>query len=910
MFAPAGTLTFLFTDIEGSTRLWQKYPEGMKMAIAIHDQIIRQAIQVNQGHLFKTVGDAFFAAFAIAPQAIQTAVAVQRALLAEKWQQEIPLRVRIALDTGVADYRDNDYFGLPLSRAARLIAAGHGGQVLVSATTQQLVGDNLPPHTTLRDLGVRRLRDLFHPEHIYQLVTPDLPTNFPPLKTLDQRPTNLPAPTTSFIGREKELMEVCDLLRRPETRLLILSGPGGTGKSRLSLQVASHLLDEFEHGIFFVPLTPLHDPALVIPTIAQWLDVPGRNRPSLEVLQTFLQNRQILLVLDNFEQVIPAASEIAKLLAATPSLKILVTSREMLHIYGETEYRVPPLEMPDFHATPVTPGLLAQYPSIALFVERARAVQPDFALTPQNGQTIAELCARLDGLPLALELAAARIKVLSPQAILSRLSNRLAVLVGGGHGLAAHQRTLRDSIDWSYELLDENEKKLFARLAIFVGGWTLTAAEAVGGADALDGLASLLDKSLLQSELMKDAEPRFTMLETIREYAHERLISQGELVEIGRRHASYFQKLTEQAAPELLTGRQIFWLNQLEIEHDNLRAALNWSLSHDQEMAVAIAGSLGRFWSRRGYVQEGANWLAKVLATPAGTPATRAAAYGMAGLLANLLADYSKAADFYEKGFLLGQSISHKRIMARTLAGLSSVVSNQGESVRAEDLRQKALAMAYEADDKFVVALMLNNIGLFIRDQGNYDEALELHQQALALMEEIGDLHILAYINVCLARIALYQHQYKQAILYGERCYALHRQLGDRTNMGGALKDLGLFHLQAGNLTHAQQCYNDSLTICYQIQNYEGVAWAWEGLAGVAAGREQWEYASRLLSMADTLRHKQGATRRLIPFDQMVYKQLLTTIQTNFGEDRFQAVWNEAKTVSFEAAMDLVAHGE
>jgi predicted ATPase/class 3 adenylate cyclase len=485
---PTGTVTFLFTDIEGSTRLWAQHPDGMRVALARHDTLLREAIEAHGGAVFKTIGDAFCAAFTTAADAVAAIVEAQRALAHESWETTGSLRVRAALHTGAAAQRDADYFGHTLSRVARLRDAGHGGQTLLSLATAELVRDHLPPNLELRDLGQHRLKDLTRPERIFQLVIPDLPADFPSLRALDPRRANLPVQPTDFIGREREVAEVCGLLRRDGVRLVTLTGPGGTGKTRLGIQVAAELLDEFSDGVAFVALAPISDPALAASAIAQALEVKeSGGTPLIESLKAYLREKQLLLVLDNFEQIADAAPLVAELLAAATQLTVLVTSRERLHLSGEHEYAVPPLGLPPTtdDRRPTTgrwrPNLhtITQYEAVRLFIERAQAARADFAVTNDNAPAVAEICYRLDGLPLAIELAAARVKLFPPQALLTRLDNRLKLLTGGARDLPARQQTIRNTIDWSYNLLDAGEQTLFARLGVFVGGCTLEAAEAV-----------------------------------------------------------------------------------------------------------------------------------------------------------------------------------------------------------------------------------------------------------------------------------------------------------------------------------------------------------------------------------------------------------------------------------------------
>ena len=501
MNLPTGTVTFLFTDIEGSTRLWEQHPEGMRLALARHDTLLRQAIEANEGIVFKTIGDAFCAAFATAPNALSAALAAQCALHTEPWTEGLVLRVRMALHTGAAELRDNDYFGQPLNRTARLLAIGHGGQALVSAATQELTRDMLPPTVTLSEVGEHRLRGLSRPETVFQLIHPDLPAEFPPLKSLDnpQLSNNLPQQVTSFIGREKEIEAVKSLL--DTTRLLTLTGSGGCGKTRLALQVAAELLENYPDGAWFVELASLSDPVLVLQNVAQALGVREEaGKLLLQSLTAALKGKGLLLVLDNCEHLLAACAQLVDtLLRASPGVRVLASSREGLGIAGETLYRIPSLSLPDLKQR-ATPASLTTYEAVRLFVERAMAALPAFAVTNQSAPALDQLCVRLDGIPLAIELAAARVRSLSVEDINSRLDHRFRLLTGGSRTALPRQQTLKALIDWSYDLLSDQEKTLLARLSVFAGGWTLAAAEKVySGArvedwEVLDLVSSLVDR--------------------------------------------------------------------------------------------------------------------------------------------------------------------------------------------------------------------------------------------------------------------------------------------------------------------------------------------------------------------------------------------------------------------------------
>jgi predicted ATPase len=714
---PTGTVTFLFTDVEGSTKLLHELgAEAYAEALAEHRRMVREAVAAHGGVEVDTQGDAFFIAFSTAPAALEAAAAARDALA------EGPIRVRMGLHSGTPLVMEEGYVGGDVHRAARIAAAGHGGQVLVSASTAALVGD-----AQLRDLGRHRLKDLSAPEQIYQLGDDD----FPPLKSLHQ--TNLPIPVTQFLGRERELPELLELLGN--TRLLTLTGPGGTGKTRLALQGAALAADDYPDGVWWVPLAPLRDPQLVLTTASQTLG--ARNGPAEHI-----GDKRMLLLLDNFEQVVEAAPDVAQLLVSCPNLDVLVTSREPLHVTGEQEYAVPPLVHEE---------------GVGFFLARARAVAPEF----EPDESVSDICRRLDDLPLALELAAARVKALTPEQILARLDQRLPLLTGGARDLPERQRTLRATIEWSYDLLNEQERQLFEQLGVFRGGCALEAAEAVVGAD-VDTLQSLVDKSLL-----RHTGDRYWMLETIRDFAAEQITE-----EIRRSHAAYFLALAEAAEPHL-PAYDREWVDRLEREHDNLRAALDWlEAEHQTESLQRLAGALARFWLMRGHAREGGERLERtLLAGDSPAPARLKALNGAALLgwtgsrhatealaLAEALDDRAGAAQaklalagaasvedmaaaraFYEDAAELYDELGDEHMLMVTIRGLAWACLELGDTERGRTLHEENLQRARALGNTRIEAITLGALSTEYIEDGRLDAALPMLLESHRLHEQVAD---------------------------------------------------------------------------------------------------------------------------------------------------------------------------
>jgi predicted ATPase len=903
----------------------------MRDALARHDQILHEAINGAGGRVFKTVGDAFCAVFSLPVQGLHASLAVQRAVGTEAWSffgLPVPIQVRMALHAGVAESRDGDYFGPPLNRTARLLATGHGGQILLSAAAHALVIDHLPVDVALSDLGAYRLNNLRRPEQVYQVQAANLPSDFPPLRTLDAPAGNLPIQPTPLIGREREVAQLTALFVRDEVRLVTLTGPGGTGKTRLSLQIAADLRARFRDGVFFVDLAPITDPALVAPTIAQALGVPDTgNLPIPERLTYFLRARTLLLVLDNFEQVVEAAPLVAALLAAAAGLSVLVTSRIGLRLLGEHAYAVSPLALP-----PASPGLhspdrsgesaaggagdLTQYAAVALFIARARAVKADFMVTNASAPAVAEICVRLDGLPLAIELAAARSKLFPPEALLARLRTPLALLTSGPRDLPARQQTIRATIDWSYQLLHAAEQRLFRSLGIFVGGFTLEAAEAIAAqhssasADILDGVAALLDHSLIVALAPVADQPRYGMLELLREYALERLTEAGELDETRRRHAEYFVELAEAISAQ--GGEYEHWDDRTRIEYANLRVVLGWCRTAgpggvpEADLGMRLARAVWLYWLNYD-LYEGLHWL-RELCGPAwfhGPPHLRARLHNSLGQYMGISSspnDRSQALAVLDEGVRLSREIGDMWALAEACRHRSRASKNREEEVM---WLAESLAAGRAADSPWNIAWTQDYFILVAIHEGNDQEAVRLCEECLPVFQQMGVAGGVAEIvyaySVALLRLGVFERAAK---------------LLDET-LGSFGRDLNLHHrfllyYQRGQVAYAQSdlwLASDLFVQALQIRReaaqqfrkaddlvvFQSVLGE---LAVVVAALGQHVHATHLLCHA--------RDRLWYPQPNLVQAQIgasLAACRAALGEEAFDAAWAAGQAMTLDEAV-------
>ncbi len=782
------------------------------------------------------------------------------------------------------------------------------------------------------------------------------------LEQLKARFHNLPVQLTPLIGREHEIHAVYSLLRQPEVRLVTLTGPGGVGKTRLALQVATELVDDFDGGVCFVPLAPITDPDLVAPTVAQALGLKETgDQPLLDLLKASLQDKQPLLLLDNFEQVLGAVSWLADLLADCPSLKILVTSRAVLHIRGEHAFPVPSLALPDFTHLPESEAL-SQYAAVALFLERARAVNPDFQLTPANTRAIAEICIRLDGLPLAIELAAARIKLLPPQALLARLRYRLHVLTSAARDVPPRQQTLRNTLAWSYDLLDAQEQRLFRRLSVFVGGCTLEAVEGLYMAfgemptDVLDGMATLLDKSLLQQTEQEGEEPRLVMLETIREYGLEALAESGEMESTRQAHATYFLRLSERAELELGGPQQAAWLEQLEREHDNLRAALQWTLEpagdekagQRSETALRLGGALYMFWWTHGHWSEGRTFLERALATSEGIPASvQAKALYAAASLSFIQSHYERSEALSSESLPLYQKLGDQRGIALSLWVLGNIAWVRSDTAQARSLLEEALALFKEVDDKEYAAYSLFSLGLLAGSQGEYARACALYEESSAFFREIehkrGIAHSLSQLaqalfvsqgdqarvrfllEECLAlshevgfkegiaaarclfgQLALSQRDLATAHAEVEQSVMLYKEMGHRHGTAESLSAFGKVLAAEGDYATARTLYEESLVLSEALGEKWLTAACLVGLGEVVAAQQKLAWAAQLWGAADALRDAIGVP--IPPVERADYERSLSATRVHLGERAFAAAWSQGRAMTPEQA--LAAQGQ
>jgi predicted ATPase/class 3 adenylate cyclase len=873
---PTGTVTMLLTDIEGSTKLWTERPRAMFQAVSRHHAIIGNTIERHGGAMPRDQGegDSIFAAFPRASDAVTAALNIQLALHDEPWPEGVALRVRIALHTGEPQLAEGNYFGQAVSRCARLRGLANGGQTLLSSTTMELARDDLPPGASSKDLGAHRLKDFARPETVFQLAHPDLPDNFPPLHSDEARSDNLPLQLTTFVGREQEIKEIKDLLAT--IRLVTLVGPGGCGKTRLAIEVGRQLLGEFEDGVHLVALASLGDSSLVVSRIAQSVGLQeSASEEPFEGLANFLRDKNMLLMLDNFEGVIGAASLVTELLTECPDIKVLATTRASLRISSEHEFQVPPLQLPELDYLPDIEEL-SRHSAVKLFVERAQAIKADFALTNANARIIAEICHRLDGLPLAIELAAVRVKLLPPAVLLDRLSSRLDLLTGGPRDLPARQQTLRNAIDWDYTLLESEEQKLFRRLSVFHGGLSIDAAAEVAtaagevGINLFDGLDSLVGKSLLRQMPSLENEPRFGMLQTIREYALEILDGSDESDATRQAHANFYLALAERASEELRGPDQVRWLEALEFDHDNLQDALEWAKRNDDwGVLLRLTAGMSYFWSIRGYVSEGRMWTKIALEQTEGIVSLhRARVLAGGAMLARARVDYAEARRLLEECIAAQRQLGDEGGVAFSIKDLGNLEVDQGNIEGAEKLYSESLAEWRRLGDKEGIAQTLNNLGFIAQIKGDQEEAMKLLDESLGIFRQVRDKQGIARALMNIAVSTRELGDYERAVRLSRESLVLWRQLGDKWDVADCLEDL------AGEL-HELGLSNQAAVI------YGG---------------------------AETLRWAIGAPRP--PVEQEAYEERVDAVHGALGDASFSEGWARGSAMRMEEIIDYALHDD
>jgi predicted ATPase/class 3 adenylate cyclase len=871
---PTGTVTLLFSDIEGSTALLSRLGDRYAEALSAQRALLRAAFAAGRGRELGTEGDSFFVVFESAGDAVRCCVAAQRALASHDWPGGVAVRVRMGLHSGEPARHEDGYIGMDVHRAARIAATAHGGQVVLSDSTRQLVESRLPAEVSVRDLGWHRLKDIEAPERIYQLVATGLEERFPGLKSLGTQ-ASLPLPLTPLVGRDGELEQLCAGVRRPGVRLVTLTGTGGVGKTRLALAGASSLGEVFQHGVFFIPLAAVRDAEVMWKAIADGLDVGG-DRPAADAVAEHLSARRALLVLDNLEQLHGAAGAVAALLAAAPGLVIVATSRRPLHLQGEHEQPVPPLEVPG--GTGVEE--VAVCGAARLFAQQAAMVRPGFAITEENAADVAAICRRLDGLPLAIELAASRVKLLAPKALLARLSQSLG-LAAGDAGRPSRQRELRNTIAWSYDLLTRDLAEVFRRTGVFAGGCDLDAFAAVAmadhgpGADPLQQAAELLDVSLITVTEGADGEPRVGMLETIREFARERLERSGDLESSRRRHAEFYTALAERANGQLKGPAHLAWLDRLETEHDNLRAALSWSLDarggdaagagERAATGLRLAQALTPFWYQHGHATGARRWLERAV---------------------ELASDDAGAP------------------LAHAAHGLGVLVQQQGEDDAALPLFERSLAIWRDLNDQDHVARELNSIGITRRSLGDLDTARSLFEDSIAIARELRSDARLATALANLGLMEIYAGNLERAMEVLHEALTLDRKLGDRWAMAIDQHCLAAASLRAGRPREARDLLSATLDDVVGSGDIELLADALELAAGVAAHLGDGLRAARLAGAAEDIREKAGMP--ITEPDAALLERFLAPMRATIPREVWDAELAAGRALTQQQAITLV----
>ena len=920
---PSGTVTFLFTDIEGSTKLAQEHPDAMPVLLARHHEILRQAIQAQNGYIFQNEGDSLSVAFHSPMDALNAASNAQKLLQNEAWSPA-PIKVRMGLHTGTAQLNEpsapTTYTGYTtLATTARVMSAGHGGQVLLSGATYELVYSSLPANTELIDLGEKRLKDLLQLEHIYQLNTAGLPTSFPTLKTVNISLTNLPTQLSAFIGRERELSQIKQQLGK--NRLVTLTGSGGVGKTRLAIQVASELLNEYGNGVWLVELAPITNPELVAQTVCAALDIaPQGNLPALQVLTDYLKEKRLLLIVDNCEHLIDTCAQICgTLLHACPNLRIIASSREALGVEGENAYRVPSLSLPNPHDKL---EMIEKCEAVKLFIERANAVLPEFGINVTNAPVVAQICHRLDGIALAIELAASRVKLLKVEQIAARLDDAFRLLTGGSRTALPRQQTLRALIDWSYNLLSHEERTVLRRLSIFMGGWTLEAAESVcDNPNMLDLLSHLVDKSLVAVDLEHGNEPRYYLLETIRQYAREKLNESSESVLIRNRHMEYFCTLGKRFEPGLRGPDQVALLDNLDMELDNLRTALEWALDHNIPEGLRLASGLHWFWHLRNHRGDGIGWLDKFLSAEAehsslrsseSDAVDRARALQNLGFLAANQGKTSKAILCAQESLALCEKMVGMEgifLRAGCFLALGAFALFGGDLAQARTLAEQSLELYQASGEKFWIAEVQSSllIGLALRS-GELENAQKLSESNLAIRRGLGDKDGIAYALWFGGIVAIHQGDYESATKKFLAAIEASREARSNSVLGLTLGSLGMAYLLQGEMDQARESIVQAAKFAQEkwILSYKACSICW--LALYYFEQKQFRKFIELNSFLEG-ENLMFIYLYLVPIIETILQKNTAVAHAELGEAEFQRVEADGKAMTLDQALEYALEG-
>jgi predicted ATPase len=843
----------------------------MRASLEVHNAILNQTITARAGRIFKIIGDSIQAAFDYPTQALEAAQETQMGLSTADWGTTGPLQVRIGIHTGLAEAQGGDYaVSHTLNRVARVMSAGSGGQILLTSAVAELAGDKLPKHTSLRDLGKHHMKGMTQVEHLFQLISPDLPADFPPLHTQDLAPHNLPLRMTSFIGRESETESIKALLS--ETRLVTLTGSGGVGKSRLAVEIGHQVLEEYSSGVWLVELASLSDPQLLQQAVADALSVREiKGRLLIDVIEEFLHNKRCLLILDNCEHILEACALLAdRLLHACPSLTILASSREALGLEGERPYQVPSLSLPDVEL--VSPQTLAQFEAVQLFIERARTAMPGFHLGQENAPSLTRVCRRLDGIPLAIELAAARMKVLRLEQISARLDNRFHLLTGGSRTALPRQQTLRATIDWSYDLLTDRDRALLQKLSVFSGGWDLEAAESICEGDdieaygVLDLLDSLVSKSMVLADRQSGIETRYRLLETVRQYAREKFVEHGNTEITRQSHCEYYSSLVKQAHRERYGERAEYgeekWLDQIEIEHANLRVALTWIIGiQDAESGSQLIEALNWFWISHDHYHEAREWSHKVLGVCSQGTRAYAVILKIIGNQNFAVGNYEEARTCLEESINLFQEFGEINDLEKAVQNLGWIAAAQGKYAESRRLLGKSLNLAQQLEDKYEIAWAYLSLGELARAEKNLELAYQYHTQSLALM----------------------------------------REQNSKEGISIELSNLAFVVLHQGDYERSNEMFVESLLISLKLGTKSHHAVVMGGLASVALKKGQAERAAQLFGASDSMHKTLG--RAIDPGDQADFVDFQAATRAALNEQAFTAAWAEGQAMTLGQAV-------